>query len=96
MLPLRYIFATGALLLLASCAEQTEFTQADLDRQAALTRCSAEANATRPVWNNRQLMSRPGQPRPLSLDYNNAVNRRKAECLAGPSALRGRALDVGQ
>ena len=92
--PSRYFFAAGALVLLTACAEESAFTQADLDRQAALTRCSAQANALRPVWNNRQLLSRPGQPRPLSLDYRDAINRRMAECLANARLLHGRALDV--
>ncbi|MGE5147417.1 MAG: hypothetical protein ACM3N5_11755 [Candidatus Eiseniibacteriota bacterium] len=94
MLPLRYAFAAGALVLLASCAAPSAFTQADLDRQAAINRCSAQANALRPVWNNRQLLSRPGQPRPLSLEYRNEINRRYAACMAASGNAQGRALDV--
>ena len=94
MNPLSYAFAVGALVLLTSCAEQSAFTQADLDRQAARTRCAAQANALRPVWNNRQLLSRPGQPRPLSQDYRDEINRRYAQCMANAGLLNGRALDV--
>jgi len=89
-----YVPAVGLLVLLSACAERSEFTQADLDRQAALTRCSAQADAQRPLWNARQLHSLPGQPRPLSLDWRNEVNRKIAECLANRRLLHGRALDV--
>jgi hypothetical protein len=96
MLRRSHAFALSALVLLAACAEQGAFTQADLDRQAALTRCRAQAEAARPVWNAKQLLSRPGQPRPLSVEYQNEINRRAADCLAGTGTapLRGRALDV--
>ncbi|HEX7006683.1 MAG TPA: hypothetical protein VF274_06070 [Alphaproteobacteria bacterium] len=89
--------AAGALVLLSACADERGFTQADLDRAADRTRCAAQADAARPIWNSRQLHSLPGQPRPMSLDYWNAVNRRAADCLAESSSsppLRGRALDV--
>jgi hypothetical protein len=88
------VFVLGALVALTACAEQSAFTEADLERQRVVTRCTAQAEAARPVWNARQLMSRPGQPRPLSVEWRNEVNRRVAECLAASSPLRGRALDL--
>jgi len=94
MLSMSHVFAVGGFVLLTGCAEQSAFTQADLDRQSAVTRCTAQAEAARPVWNSKQLMSRPGQPRPLSVEWRSEVNRRIAECLAGTSPLRGRALDL--
>jgi hypothetical protein len=91
------VIALGALALLVGCAEQSAFTQADRERRAAVTRCSAEASARRPIWNSKQLLSRPGEPRPLSVEYQSDINRRTAECLNAMPAetpLRGRALDV--
>jgi len=88
--------AAVALALLAACAEERAFTEADLARAADRTRCAAQADAARPIWNSRQLHSLPGQPRPMSFDYWNEVNRRTADCLAESSSspLRGRALDA--
>lgn len=88
------VSALGALVLLAACADQSAFTQADRDRRAALTRCSTQAQAARPVWNAKQLHSLPGQPRPMSPEWSNEYNRRVADCLSGPSDVSGRALDT--
>ena len=94
MIPWPSVLALGVLVPLAACAEHSAFSQADLDRQAALTRCSAQSSVGRPVWNARQLYSRPGQPRPMSFEWHNEVNRRMAECLADAGYLHGRALDL--
>jgi hypothetical protein len=88
MVRLSHLPFIAALIALTACADSgvklPQLSQADLDKQAALTACTSAANAVnRPVVHGDvQLYSRPGQPYFPGPDWQTSRTRSIDSCMA--------------
>jgi hypothetical protein len=78
--------AIGALLLLGACAEsgvgQTQLSQADVDKQAALTACKSYTFDQRRLANGDEPFRLAGEPRGRSIYWYEGPDRQISDCVA--------------
>jgi len=77
--------AIGALLLLGACADnsigQTPLSQADVDKQAALTACKAYTFDQRPLANGDESFRLAGEPRGRNIYWYEGPDRQLSDCM---------------